>query len=52
MKLLSIAISAFVLTAPAVYAGGCLSDGKDVSMSCPVGQTFDPETHKCLGTSA
>ena len=44
MKLITTSIFALILSTPVVLADGCGNHGKDVTMSCAVGQVWNPES--------
>ena len=52
MKFITTSIFALILSTPAVLADGCSNHGKDVTMSCAVGQDWNPETQQCMDTNA
>ena len=52
MKLITTSFFVFILSAPFVAADGCGKHGEDVTMSCAVGQIWNPETQQCMDTNA
>ena len=52
MKLITTSFFVLILSAPCVAAHGCGNHGKDVTMSCAVGQIWNPETQQCMDTNA
>ncbi|MEL0086408.1 hypothetical protein SPH72_04045 [Rhodobacterales bacterium FZCC0083] len=52
MKFITTSIFALILSTPVVLADGCGNHGKDVTMSCAVGQVWNPETQQCMDTNA
>ena len=52
MKLITMSFFVLILSTPFVVADGCGNHGKDVTMSCAVGQIWNPETQQCMDTNA
>ncbi|MDB2530075.1 hypothetical protein N9X46_05050 [Paracoccaceae bacterium] len=52
MKLITTSFFVFILSAPFVAADGCGKHDEDVTMSCAVGQIWNPETQQCMDTNA
>ena len=52
MKFITTSLFVLIMSTPFVAADGCGNHGKDVTMSCAVGQIWNPETQHCRDTNA